>query len=315
MLQASMRLHKFFYDCKEVYSRILEKQNEMSEELGRDSQSVSALLRKHGGYEHDLVALKAAVNQIEAESSELQAAYAGEKAKDIVNRTGEVVAAYKKLLAYIEARKNKLHDTQDLFRYMNQVRDLMLWMEHMMRQMNTTEKPRDVSGVELLMNNHQSLKAEIDARQDNIAATTALGKELMARNHYATQDIQDKLIALAQQNDLMNTRWDDRWENLQLILEVYQFARDAAVAEAWLMAQEPYLSSRDLGVSDLLLAARVCLPPDFSGELNDARFTTVLFSLWHVSSFHSLSSLLPRVSTWAGNTHTNRGTSTASKTC
>ena len=32
-------------------------------------------------------------------------------------------------------------------------------------------------------------------------------------------------------------RWEERWEHLQLILEVYQFARDAAVAEAWLMAQ------------------------------------------------------------------------------
>lgn len=38
-----------------------------------------------------------------------------------------------------------------------------------------------------------------------------------------------------------------RWENLQLILEVYQFARDAAVAEAWLIAQEPYLLSQELG--------------------------------------------------------------------
>lgn len=31
------------------------------------------------------------------------------------------------------------------------------------------------------------------------------------------------------------------------VLEVYQFARDAAVAEAWLIAQEPYLMSTDLG--------------------------------------------------------------------
>lgn len=31
------------------------------------------------------------------------------------------------------------------------------------------------------------------------------------------------------------------------VLEVYQFARDAAVAEAWLIAQEPYLMSAELG--------------------------------------------------------------------
>lgn len=32
------------------------------------------------------------------------------------------------------------------------------------------------------------------------------------------------------------------------VLEVYQFARDAAVAESWLMAQEPYLIAKEYGV-------------------------------------------------------------------
>lgn len=32
------------------------------------------------------------------------------------------------------------------------------------------------------------------------------------------------------------------------VLEIYQFARDASVAEAWLMAQEPYLQNQDFGV-------------------------------------------------------------------
>lgn len=33
-----------------------------------------------------------------------------------------------------------------------------------------------------------------------------------------------------------------------LVLEVYQFARDAAVAEAWLITHEPYLINQDFGV-------------------------------------------------------------------
>ena len=31
------------------------------------------------------------------------------------------------------------------------------------------------------------------------------------------------------------------------VLEVYQFARDASVAEAWLIAHEPYLTSTEYG--------------------------------------------------------------------
>lgn len=85
----------------------------------------------------------------------------------------------------------------------------------------------------------------------------------------------------------MLSRWEERWENLQLskfyvsytciddneinmncdlnktscfiiVLEVYQFARDAAVAEAWLIAQEPYLMSMELGVSLNLCIAVEC---------------------------------------------------------
>jgi spectrin beta len=41
-----------------------------------------------------------------------------------------------------EARKQKLGDTGDLFRFFNMVRTLMLWMDDVIIQMNTSEKPR-----------------------------------------------------------------------------------------------------------------------------------------------------------------------------
>merc|ERR1711899_466555 len=65
MLEASKELHKYFHDCKDVLGRILEKENAMSEELGRDSGSVSALLRKHQNFLQDLQGLQAQVNAIQ----------------------------------------------------------------------------------------------------------------------------------------------------------------------------------------------------------------------------------------------------------
>merc|ERR1711997_179993 len=120
-------------------------------------------------------------------------------------------------------------------------------MDDLVRQMSTSEKPRDVSGVELLMNSHQNHKAEIDARESNFNECISLGKELLTRNHYASNEIKEKLVELTEQRNGMLHKWEERWEHLQLILEVYQFARDAAVAEAWLIAQDPYLKSEDLG--------------------------------------------------------------------
>ena len=48
---------------------------------------------------------------------------------------------------------------------------------------------RDVSSVELLMNNHQGIKAEIDARNDSFTSCIELGKALLARKHYASEEV------------------------------------------------------------------------------------------------------------------------------
>jgi spectrin beta len=66
------------------------------------------------------------------------------------------------------------------------------------------------------MNNHQSLKAEIDAREDNFTACISLGKELLSRNHYASNEIKEKLVSLTNQRNSLLHRWEERWENLQL---------------------------------------------------------------------------------------------------
>ena len=58
MLEASRELHKYFHDCKDVLSRILEKQNSMSDELGRDGATVSMLQRKHHNFLQDLMSLQ-----------------------------------------------------------------------------------------------------------------------------------------------------------------------------------------------------------------------------------------------------------------
>lgn len=76
------------------------------------------------------------------------------------------------------------------------VRDLLLWMDEVKREMTSHDRPRDVSGVELLMNNHQSLKAEIDTREENFHACIILGRKLLDRRHYASTEIEKKLIKL-----------------------------------------------------------------------------------------------------------------------
>ncbi|XP_011711539.1 spectrin beta chain, non-erythrocytic 1 isoform X4 [Macaca nemestrina] len=249
ILAASYELHKFYHDAKEIFGRIQDKHKKLPEELGRDQNTVETLQRMHTTFEHDIQALGTQVRQLQEDAARLQAAYAGDKADDIQKRENEVLEAWKSLLDACESRRVRLVDTGDKFRFFSMVRDLMLWMEDVIRQIEAQEKPRDVSSVELLMNNHQGIKAEIDARNDSFTTCIELGKSLLARKHYASEEIKEKLLQLTEKRKEMIDKWEDRWEWLRLILEVHQFSRDASVAEAWLLGQEPYLSSREIGQS------------------------------------------------------------------
>nr|XP_015828104.2 spectrin beta chain, non-erythrocytic 1 isoform X2 [Nothobranchius furzeri] len=249
ILAASFELHKFYHDAKEILARIADKQKKLPEEVGRDQNTVETLQRMHTTFEHDIQALGTQVRQLQEDAMRLQAAYAGDKADDIQCRESEVLEAWKSLLGACDGRRLRLLDTADKFRFFSMVRDLMLWMEDVIRLIEAQENPRDVSSVELLMNNHQGIKAEIDARNDSFTTCIELGKALLARKHYASEEIKERLLQLTDKRKEMIDKWEDRWEWLRLILEVHQFSRDAGVAEAWLLGQEPYLSSREVGQS------------------------------------------------------------------
>ena len=75
-------------------------------------------------------------------ASRLQTAYAGEKADIIQNKDQEVSAAWQALLDACAGRRTQLVDTADKFRFFSMARDLLSWMESIIRQIETQEKPR-----------------------------------------------------------------------------------------------------------------------------------------------------------------------------
>eukprot|EP00071_Canis_lupus_P007276 XP_005623261.1 spectrin beta chain, erythrocytic isoform X1 [Canis lupus familiaris] len=247
LLAASYDLHRYFYTGTEILGLIDEKHRELPEDVGLDASTAESFHRVHTAFERELQLLGLQVQQFQDVATRLQTAYAGEKAEAILNKEQEVTAAWQALLDACAGRRTQLVDTADKFRFFSMVRDLLSWMENIIRQIETQEKPRDVSSVELLMKYHQGIKAEIDTRSKNFSACLELGESLLQRQHQASEEISEKLKQVLSRRKEMNEKWEARQEQLRMLLEVCQFSRDASVAEAWLIAQEPYLASRDFG--------------------------------------------------------------------
>nr|XP_056701927.1 spectrin beta chain, non-erythrocytic 4 [Euleptes europaea] len=250
LLAASHELHKFFSDCKDVLSQIEEKKQRLPEVTTRESKaSAGTLQRILSSFEHDIQVLVIQVRQLQEVAAQLRTVYAGENAEAIATKEQEVMHSWKELLSSCEDCRLQVTTTTDKIRFTSMVRDLISWMDTVICQIGTGEKPRDVSSVEVLMNYHQGLKSEIETRNRNIATCAELGKTLVLKKSPAAEEIKVHLEKLMTKKKEMIDKWDRHWEWLQQMLEVHQFAQEAVVADAWLNAQEPLLKSRELGNS------------------------------------------------------------------
>uniref|UniRef100_A0A4W6CDY1 Spectrin beta chain n=1 Tax=Lates calcarifer TaxID=8187 RepID=A0A4W6CDY1_LATCA len=247
MLAASYELHRFHQDAMEVLGRVKEKREVLPSDLGRDLNTVQHLHRQHTAFEHDIQALSGQVNQVQDDAARLQKAYAGEKADDIHRSEHAVTSAWEGLLEAGQTRRLLLLDTVEKFRFFNMVRDLMLWMDGVNLQIDAHDSPRDVSSAGLVIANHQDIKSEIETRADSFTACIEMGNTLINNNHYAADEIREKLVQLQEKRDKINKKWQDKMDHLQIVLEVLQFGRDAYVAESWLAGQEPLVRAAELG--------------------------------------------------------------------
>ncbi|XP_034086451.1 spectrin beta chain, non-erythrocytic 1-like isoform X4 [Gymnodraco acuticeps] len=251
MLAASHQLHKFFSDCREVLAQIEDKHRRLPEVRARQGSSAntSTLQRLLHSFEQDIQLLVTQVRQLQESAAQLRTVYAGEKAEAIDFREHEVMQCWKELLTSCEECRVQITTETDKLRFFSMVRDQITWMESIICQIGTGEKPKDVSSVEVLMNYHQSLKSEVEARSRSTVECIEMGKTLLAARNPAAEEIKEKLDKVITKQYELSEKWDNHWDALQQLLEVHQFAQEAVVAEAWLTAQEPLISSNELGAS------------------------------------------------------------------
>nr|XP_005903638.1 PREDICTED: spectrin beta chain, non-erythrocytic 2 [Bos mutus] len=247
VLAAAHELQRFLHGARQALARVQHKQQQLPDGTGRDLNAAEALQRRHCAFEHDIQALSAQVQQVQDDGHRLQKAYAGDKAEEIGRHMQAVAEAWAQLQGSSAARRQLLLDTTDKFRFFKAVRELMLWMDGVNLQMDAQERPRDVSSADLVIKNHQGIKAEIEARADRFSSCVDMGQGLLARSHYAAEEISEKLSQLQARRQETADKWQEKMDWLQLVLEVLVFGRDAGVAEAWLCSQEPLVRSAELG--------------------------------------------------------------------
>lgn len=241
-LHAAGEIHRFNRDVSEALSRIQEKYAAIPEDLGRDLNSVLSLIRRHEGFENDLVALEAQLQILVDDSARLQAAYPGQNAEHILEQQMIVLENWNTLSERATHRKRELQASCDLHRFLASVRDLTNWASGLRVAIMTEDKVRDAASAQQLKAEHDRLKSEIEAREESFRAVVQAGQMMIQDKHYASEEINDKLDQLLDVRQNLHADWQHKKVFLEQLIDLQFFLRDAKQIDTISGSQEVYLS-------------------------------------------------------------------------
>lgn len=82
------------------------------------------------------------MRQLQESAAQLRTVYAGEKAETIACHEHEVMQCWKELLTSCEECRVQITTETDKLRFFSMVRDQIMWMDSIICQIGTGEKPR-----------------------------------------------------------------------------------------------------------------------------------------------------------------------------
>merc|ERR1712226_20507 len=104
-------------------------------------------------------------------------------------------------------------------------------------------------------------------REDSFLTTADAGQNLLDCGHYASEDVKEKLLVLAEEKTMLLQLWEERRILYEQCMDLQLFYRDAEQADTWMAKQEAFLDNQDLGDSLDSVEAMMKKHEDFEKSL------------------------------------------------
>ncbi|XP_042637389.1 spectrin alpha chain, non-erythrocytic 1 [Orycteropus afer afer] len=217
-----------------------------SDDYGKDLTNVQNLQKKHALLEADVAAHQDRIDGITIQARQFQDAGHFD-AENIKKKQEALVARYEALKEPMIARKQKLADSLRLQQLFRDVEDEETWIREKEPIAASTNRGKDLIGVQNLLKKHQALQAEIAGHEPRIKAVTQKGNAMVEEGHFAAEDVKAKLNELNQKWESLKSKASQRRQDLEDSLQAQQYFADANEAESWMREKEPIVGSTDYG--------------------------------------------------------------------
>lgn len=227
-------IHTFYEKCEATSSRISEKTIVAGRtDYGDEFSAAESLTAEHKIFENDLEAIKKRVADLVSECDDLRAKF-GQKDSDLADKLSAVTLGWAELQDLTAARRAALEQSLDVHRFLlNHVR-VLEWVTDVSAQIAETVPSDELDHVEALRLEHDKLKAEIDARADDIEAVVAEGNGLVEKHPSVAKEITEQVENLRARELMMVKSWEDCDTLLRECNEGLVFDQDSMYAEALL---------------------------------------------------------------------------------
>uniref|UniRef100_A0A2K5R8Q8 Spectrin alpha chain, non-erythrocytic 1 n=1 Tax=Cebus imitator TaxID=2715852 RepID=A0A2K5R8Q8_CEBIM len=149
-----------------------------SDDYGKDLTNVQNLQKKHALLEADVAAHQDRIDGITIQARQFQDAGHFD-AENIKKKQEALVARYEALKEPMVARKQKLADSLRLQQLFRDVEDEETWIREKEPIAASTNRGKDLIGVQNLLKKHQALQAEIAGHEPRIKAVTQKGNAMV----------------------------------------------------------------------------------------------------------------------------------------
>ncbi|KAH0952782.1 hypothetical protein HN011_011760 [Eciton burchellii] len=218
----------------------------MSEDCGKDLTSVQNLQKKHALLEADVTSHADRIDGI-TQAAEQFVKSGHFDADNIKTKQDQLQGRYSALQRPMSGRKQRLLDSLQVQQLFRDIEDEEAWIREKEPVAASTNRGRDLIGVQNLQKKHQAVLAEINNHEPRVAAVCQAGSMMLQEGHFAAEEINNRLTALDEHWGQLKDKARQRKNDLDDSLQAHQYFADANEAESWMKEKRPIVMNGDYG--------------------------------------------------------------------
>ena len=244
-LSSTFGVQTFHIECNETISWIQDKIRivQSTEDLGRDLGGVMTMQRRLSGLERDMAAIQSKLDQLESEASKLEKDHP-EEAQDIRGKVGQINSVWYELKEILRRREESMGEAAELQKFLRDLDHFSAWLTKTQTLVASEDIPNTLSEAEQLLNQHQTIKEEIDRYGPDYGQMRDYGNRVI-RDADTTDPqyifLRERLNALDDGWNELDQMWHQKKNMLTEAMQYQMFLRDSNQAEILLNHQEAYL--------------------------------------------------------------------------